>query len=185
MKTIIIDPGHGGTDPGACAAGHKESVIALQIAQMVGHFLRAAGHTTILTRESDVFVGLPDRVKQVDSDDLFVSIHANAAASASANGAETWYHGDIAESRNLADKVQHRLTLSGLFSSRGVKSDLDRYSTGFYVLRKSAARGCKRCILVEAGFITNKNDCGVMINDQKQNLAASAIAEGIIEYING
>jgi N-acetylmuramoyl-L-alanine amidase len=183
MKTVIIDAGHGGKDPGACAAGSQESVVALQIAQMVGHFLRAAGYETKLTRDTDVFVGLPDRVKLAGSDDLFVSIHINGAASTSANGSETWYRGGISESRNLADAVQRSIDRSGCFLSRGVKRDLDRYSTGLYVLRKSAARGCKECILVEAGFITNKKDREVMINDRSRNLTAKAIADGIIDYL--
>lgn len=185
MKTIFIDPGHGGVDPGATAGGIKESDMALKIALMVGHFLRAAGHKTRLTRDTDVFVGLPDRVKLASSDDLFVSIHINGAASTSANGSETWYRGGVSESRKLADAVQRSIDSLGFFRSRGVKRDLDRYSTGIYVLRKSAARGCKECILVETGFITSKKDREVLTDDRNRNLTAKAIADGIIGYLSG
>jgi len=90
---VVIDPGHGGSDPGALGAGISEAAIALDIALKLEVLLtQAAGVEVVLTRRSDVYVGLQDRtaIANRDGADLFVSIHVNANRDKSIQGVETF-----------------------------------------------------------------------------------------------
>ena len=90
----MIDPGHGGKDPGAMAFGMKEKDIVLQIAQDLAPVLqRELGCEVLLTRDSDVFVPLEERtaIANTENADLFVSLHVNAHPSAKVRGLETYY----------------------------------------------------------------------------------------------
>lgn len=93
IKTIIIDAGHGGHDPGAIGkSGLREKDVVLDIARRLAHYLEAEGKTVILTRSTDNFVTLAQRVKLANRNDadLFVSIHANANRSRSQSGFEVY-----------------------------------------------------------------------------------------------
>ena len=94
IKSIIIDPGHGGKEPGAVGRGGlKEKDVVLDIAKRLKRKLSAAGINVILTRESDSSVSLSERAKVANSKnaDFFISIHANASRSAWVNGIEIFY----------------------------------------------------------------------------------------------
>ena len=94
VKKIVIDPGHGGKDPGAMAFGMKEKDIVLQIAQDLAPVLqRELGCEVLLTRDTDVFVPLEERtaIANTENADLFVSLHVNAHPSAKVRGLETYY----------------------------------------------------------------------------------------------
>lgn len=94
VKKIVIDPGHGGKDPGAMAFGMKEKDIVLQIAKDLAPVLeRELGCEVLLTRDSDVFVPLEERtaIANTENADLFVSLHVNAHPSANVRGLETYY----------------------------------------------------------------------------------------------
>ncbi|MGB3221232.1 MAG: N-acetylmuramoyl-L-alanine amidase [Desulforhopalus sp.] len=94
VKKIVIDPGHGGKDPGAIAFGLKEKDIVLDIAQKLAPVLaKELGCEVLLTRESDVFISLEERTAIANSEnaDLFVSLHVNAHTSANVRGIETYY----------------------------------------------------------------------------------------------
>jgi N-acetylmuramoyl-L-alanine amidase len=95
VRTIVIDPGHGGTDPGCLGkAGTREKDIVLEVAQALkAKLAESAGINVILTRDSDVFVPVEDRtvIANQKRADLFVSIHANAARNRKRTGVETFY----------------------------------------------------------------------------------------------
>ena len=94
VKTIVIDPGHGGKDPGAVHGNVREKDIVLKAAKRIAAKLAAKDYNVIMTRTEDVFIPLKDRTKIADSAraDLFVSIHCNAAPNKRAmNGAETYF----------------------------------------------------------------------------------------------
>ena len=97
LDTIIIDPGHGGKDPGAIGyRGTKEKDITLDVAKrLVKKIERNMNINTILTRDEDVFIRLEDRTKLANSENgkLFISIHANSAEDRRANGFETYMIG--------------------------------------------------------------------------------------------
>ena len=91
--TIVVDPGHGAHDSGGTGNGYKEKDIALQVGLKLAQELRK-DYNVIMTRQTDVFIPLPDRPKMGNdaNADLFVSIHLNAASSSSANGTEVFYY---------------------------------------------------------------------------------------------
>lgn len=93
VKTIVIDPGHGGKDPGAINNGIKEKDFNLDVAKHLARVLKSAGYTVHLTRSNDKFVGLYERTdiaRKYDAD-LFISLHANSSKNKNAEGFETYY----------------------------------------------------------------------------------------------
>jgi N-acetylmuramoyl-L-alanine amidase len=94
ISRIVIDPGHGGHDPGAQAAGLTEANLVLDVAQLLeALLLKEPGVEVALTRRTDVFIPLEERtaIANRDGADLFLSIHANASRNRRANGIETYY----------------------------------------------------------------------------------------------
>lgn len=89
QRIIMLDPGHGGQDPGAISrSGHYEKNITLSMARETRDLLRAAGYKVVLTRDSDIFIPLRGRIKKAHdaNADLFISIHADSAKNPSARG---------------------------------------------------------------------------------------------------
>ncbi len=94
VRKIVIDPGHGGKDPGATAFGLREKDIVLRVAKKTAHILSASyGYETVLTRETDIFIPLEERtaIANTQNADLFISIHANAHPDHKVSGVETYY----------------------------------------------------------------------------------------------
>jgi len=94
LRRVIIDPGHGGTDPGAISrAGLKEKNVNLDIALRLAHMLKESGVEVIMTRNSDIFIALSKRsdIANRSGADLFISIHANANPTRGLNGFEVYY----------------------------------------------------------------------------------------------
>ncbi|BCO10122.1 hypothetical protein GF1_24980 [Desulfolithobacter dissulfuricans] len=94
VRRIVIDPGHGGKDPGAMAHGLKEKDIVLKVARKVREILREKyGYEVLLTRDRDIFLPLEERtaIANTSNGDLFLSIHVNAHPKKSARGIETFY----------------------------------------------------------------------------------------------
>lgn len=94
IRRIVIDPGHGGKDPGAMAHGLKEKNIVLQVARKTREILRQHyGYEVLLTRDRDIFLPLEERtaIANTSNADLFLSIHVNAHPNKSARGIETFY----------------------------------------------------------------------------------------------
>ena len=94
VSRIVIDPGHGGHDPGAMGNGISEAELVLDVALRLEQMLRKLPGTDVaLTRRTDDFVSLPERtaIANRESADLFLSIHANASEDASARGVETYF----------------------------------------------------------------------------------------------
>jgi N-acetylmuramoyl-L-alanine amidase len=156
---ICLDPGHGfkrGMPTGAAANGLKEDVIALEFVNRIGHYLRAAGHTTVVTRGQD-WIGLKDRAriaKKAPKCDLFLSIHCNAGQVA-AHGAEAFIVDGHKSSELIAKKLLNVME-EHIGHSRGVKPDNKSQYSSLTVLRDTY--NFMPAILLELGFITNPND---------------------------
>lgn len=102
-KVVVIDSGHGGHDPGALSPYATEKGVVLAVAKKLKALLEAQGIEVILTRDGDYFLTLAERATFAKPEiNLFVSIHANAAASSSASGIETWVFGQPLDAKNLA-----------------------------------------------------------------------------------
>lgn len=172
--TIMLDPSHGGKDPGSIGIdGIKEKDIALDYTQTVANELEKQGATVMSTRTTDQFVSLKDRVQISESyaTDAFISLHFNAFTSSDPNGISTHYY-DVNSDHKLAQHVQEALHQHTELKDRGVRQD------NYHVLRKNRDTS----ILVELGFITNPSDVQAIQNDENASAVASAIAEGLHQY---
>ncbi len=170
IRKVFIDPGHGGTDPGASGNGLYEKEVVLSIAKKVRNILISKGFDVELSRSTDPYVSLSDRAAQANAwdADLFVSIHCNSATSSSANGTECYTHPTAntstkSLSKNMASALASKLSLT----NRGHKE------ANFTVLRLSNMPS----ILIETAFINNENDATKL--KTRENDFASAIANQI------
>jgi N-acetylmuramoyl-L-alanine amidase len=178
---VMIDPGHGGKDPGAIGLGGLQEIdVILPIAKRVASILESRGIATKLTRDSDYFVGLDERVSLSNRYDatIFVSIHANSIdGRPDVNGLETYYYGS--EGSKLAEVV-HRNVLSTVTAKGFYLGDRNTRSARFLVLRKSRVPA----ILVETGYLTNEAEVARLRRDDYRAIEAEGIAKGIIEYLS-
>lgn len=176
---VMIDPGHGGKDPGAIGpSGLREVDVILPIGKRVAAILERRGIATKLTRNEDYFVGLDERVtmSRDAGATLFVSIHANSIDNRpDVNGLET-YHYNLGQS--FADTV-HRTVVDYVNSHGFFIADRRVRSARFLVLRKSSIPA----ILVETGYLTNESEVARLSRDDYRQVMAEAIAEGIVQYV--
>jgi N-acetylmuramoyl-L-alanine amidase len=178
---VTIDPGHGGKDSGAIGLDNLREVdVILPIALRVSKILNEKGVATQLTRDSDYFVGLDERVimSRNAGATIFVSIHANSIDNRpDVNGLETYYYG---KGLDLADTV-HRGVLERMDSSRqtDILNDRGVRSARFLVLRKSEIPA----ILIEVGYLTSPEESLRLADKQYRDRMADAIAYGILRYL--
>ncbi|HSK81284.1 MAG TPA: N-acetylmuramoyl-L-alanine amidase [Thermoanaerobaculia bacterium] len=173
---ICIDPGHGGADPGAIGTtpdrNLDEKTFTLSVSLFLRDELRDAGHTVIMTRQQDVFVGLADRAalaNQSDAD-LFISIHANAAATPEPEGMEVFCFPGSVRGRDAATRVLESMVAEFPgHRNRGVKE------ANFAVLRLSGMPA----ILVECEFLTNPAQLEFLADEGNQRRLAAAIARAV------
>ncbi|MDJ1185829.1 N-acetylmuramoyl-L-alanine amidase [Roseofilum casamattae] len=172
---VVIDPGHGGRDPGAVGIGGlRETDVVLDISRQVAAILQQNGIQVALTRNYEVEVDLAPRVAYAErvNATLFVSIHANAISLSrpDVNGAETYYYNSGAR---LAQSIQQSILQSLPMRDRGVKR------ARFYVLRRTSMPS----VLVETGFVTGAQDAPRLANPTFRSQMAQAIANGILRYV--
>ncbi|MGA9381275.1 MAG: N-acetylmuramoyl-L-alanine amidase [Phormidium sp.] len=171
---VVIDPGHGGKDPGAIGIGGLREVdVVLPISLQVARLLEQQGVQVVLTRNSDYFVELAGRSAMANrvNADVFVSIHANAVANRpDVSGLETYY---LSSGLTLARFIHNSILQSINVPDRGVRR------ARFYVLRHSAMPS----VLVETGFVTGYDDSARLATPAYQSQMAEAIARGILQYL--
>lgn len=177
---VIIDPGHGGDDPGAVYNGRNEKYDNLRIALLVKDKLDDMGISAELTRKSDKFISLEKRCKIANSRkaELFVSLHRNSAENA--NGVEIWIKDDSPQKDSeLAENILEMLDNAGISLNRGVKAGYAREDgQNYYINTHTDMPSC----LVEIGFINNETDNKLF--DENIDEYAQAIAEGINKSLN-
>jgi len=172
---IVIDPGHGGSDPGAVGLGGlRETDVVLDVSQKLAQILEQNGLQVVMTRQDERTIDLAPRTQLANriSADLFVSIHANAVGGGrtEVNGVETYYY----QSGNLlAQYIQNSILQTMRMNNRGVKQ------ARFYVLRNTQMPA----VLVEVGFVTGSYDSQILANPDDRTRIAEAIAQGILQYI--
>jgi len=178
-KTIVIDPGHGGSDPGAIGiTGLREKVVNLAVAQHLVNMLKDAGAKVLVTRSGDQSVSNQQRVDLANDAgaDLFISIHANAFSNPESNGTETHYCGknsSTTASKYLAQQLQRELVPALGLRDRGVKAN------SFFVLTKTNMPAA----LVELGFLTNAEEEKLLGEKKTQQAAAEALFRGIEAFL--
>lgn len=171
---IMIDPGHGGSDPGACNGAHHEAVYALDIANRLGAALERQGVSIRYTRADDTHVSIGARYKAANawSADAFVSVHLNSAQPA-ASGVETLVYRETGRAAHLAALVQEQVVDATRAKNRGVKARPD-----LGVLRGTDMPA----ILVETGFISNAGECEKLASAGYRQVVAEAIARGVCAW---
>ncbi|AWE06356.1 N-acetylmuramoyl-L-alanine amidase [Lysinibacillus sp. 2017] len=177
-RIIVIDPGHGGKDPGAVSGQAVEKSIVFKVTQLVKQKLEADGAKVLLTRTGDTYPSLDDRTKFASANygEMFISIHANAASSTSAKGTETFYsvtsNDNEKEDFVLASNINNQIVKNASMNNRGVKR-------ADYVVVKGLTIPA---VLVELGFVTNAEDRSKLIDDKYIEIFAQSIYNGIVEY---
>lgn len=175
---VVIDPGHGGPDPGAVGINNlRETDVVLDVALQIAQLLQAKGVQVLMTRTSEVDVDLPPRAALANSSgaDLFLSIHANALTMArpDVNGIETFYF-ESARARALAQAVQDEmLAVSPGSPDRGART------ARFYVIRRTVMPSA----LVEMGFVTGNLDAPRLADPAHRRRLALAISRGLLNVL--
>ena len=172
FSTVVVDAGHGGKDSGAYRRyGPPEKMIALDVAQRLNSRLRESQLKTVMTRNSDVFIELNDRVaiENAQKNAIFVSIHFNDSRRRKIRGFETYYHSGA--SFDLANQIQAKLMTIPNSANGGV------HTANFRVLRNAACPA----VLVECGYLSNRSEGNKTRDLEYRELLADRIAEAIVE----
>jgi N-acetylmuramoyl-L-alanine amidase len=173
---VVIDPGHGGPDPGAVGIGGLSEIdIVLPVGRQVAALLQQQGIEAVLTRDREIDLDLEPRVQIAERvrANLFVSIHANAISLSrpDVNGIETYYLSD--RGLQVARVLHaHMLQVPGT-RDRGIRQ------ANFYVLRNTSMPA----VLLELGFVTGEHDARLLADPAFQTQMANAIARGILQYV--
>ena len=211
VKTIVIDPGHGGKDPGAVSQARQEKQIVLSLSKTLRDILVKKGYNVRLTRETDVYIPIRKRTQFATDQkaDLFISIHANGSTYRKAAGIETYYlalapdeSARITAMRENAG-VEYNMKELDALVSRILKKSKSTESRRLAELiqaqltsgKQVKNRGVKRApmvilinakvpaVLVEVGFISNPTEGKKLTTKAYQRQLATSIAEGIEQYI--
>jgi N-acetylmuramoyl-L-alanine amidase len=199
FAVVVLDPGHGGEDSGAMCGGVMEKDLTLDVARRVDHLLDSQGIATLMTRIGDSYVSLADRAAFGNrvNDSIFVSIHFNEDNKPVASGVETYYaEHQIAsgstlaswlpffsraassspkpESQSLASFIQEALVARTRSVDRGTQA------RQFFVI----ANVTSPAVLIEGGFITNKDELSKLASEDYREQLAAAVADGILRYRN-
>jgi len=203
IRTIVIDPGHGGKDPGASYGKTKEKTIVFDVAQRLKTILDDAGIRVIMTRDKDEFISLWSRANIANKAkaDLFVSVHANAARVRQAKGFEIYYLSEDMDDNQRAsisavntkenatlwdmkhtENREQSIGLAKLLCDRmgcqlNTRNRGDK-SARFYVLKRTDMPS----VLIEVGFISNWHEKTNLSSSSYRQKVAETIAEGLIEY---
>ena len=182
-KTIVVDPGHGGSNPGAVANNTQEKDNNLAVALKLQDKLLQAGAKVVMTRSTDRTVApegsslgqeLQARVDLAEANhaDIFVSLHSNENNDSNIKGTMTFYNTD--QSSQLAQEVQNAVIEQTQSVDKGVS-----HAT-FYVLRNTSMPS----ILIEMGFVSNPDEAAKLASDAYRERMAQGAYNGIVKYFN-
>lgn len=186
-KTIMLDPGHGGSDQGAIGSflGVTDAAVGLDVAKKLQTMLAADGANVVLTRNEDTNLALYDRptMSNAVEPDIFVSIHGNAVENKPlVNGIEVYYYAP-SNSANLYAQAYVRKELANAVEQGLVVSTARKTSTrtaNYAVLRENNSPS----ILVECGYLTNQEEEALLGTDAYRQKLAEGIYHGIVKYFN-
>ena len=181
-EIIVLDAGHGGTDPGSVRGSVVEKDIVLDTVKRVASKLKEQGATVYESRPTDKFETLESRVSfaKTKKANIFISVHANAAEATNARGIETWYNATVnpkgSDSKELALDIQRRMIqqVQGASPDRGVKHG------DFYVVRAATMPA----VLVELGFVSNSVEGNNLKTASYREKLAEGIKLGVLDFYN-
>jgi len=197
FAVVVLDPGHGGQDSGAMCGEVMEKDLTLDVARRIDRLLDSEGVATLMTRFGDSYVSLADRAAFGNraKDSIFISIHFNEDNKPIASGVETYYaahqinsastfaswlpffsqppsNSPKPESQSLAGFIQEALVARTRSVDRGTQPKQ------FFVI----ANVSSPAVLIEGGFITNKDELSKLASEDYRDQLAAAVAEGILRY---
>lgn len=197
FAVVVLDPGHGGQDSGAMCGGVMEKDLTLDVARRVERLLDSEGVATLMTRLGDSYMSLADRAAFGNrvKESIFVSIHFNEDNKPVASGVETYYaahqidsgstfaswlpflshpplNSPKPESQSLAGFIQEALVVRTRSVDRGTQAKQ------FFVI----ANVTSPAVLIEGGFITNKDELSKLASENYRDQIAAAVADGILRY---
>lgn len=212
-KTIVIDPGHGGKDPGALGRGTlKEKYVVLSISEKLREILTRKGYTVLMTRDTNRFIPLKERTAFAiqRKADLFLSIHANGSESPKATGIETYYL-SVTSSDKASEGIAARENADSGYSiqeleellkgiiqeskSEDSKRLAEHVQQALVQATGAVNRGVKHArfvvligtnvpaILIETGFVSNPTEGRKLTTPAYQHKIATAIAQGIEKFL--
>ncbi len=172
VRTIVLDPGHGGNDCGAIRGDISEKDITLDVSKRVQEILAKQGYIVHMTREDDSTMSLQERVEFSEDiqPDIFVSIHVNSSEKPAITGIETHYYRQ--ESLSLAQTLHASMVSNVKANNRGL------FKSKFYVINHTTSPA----ILVEIGFLSNAEERAELVTEKRKQATAKAIAEGVQNY---
>lgn len=183
---ICLDPGHGGTDPGAVVGDVREADVALDYARAIGEALETRGCTVLYTRLEDKTLELAARPRAANEAraDVFVSVHCNASTSMAPHGFQVLHAAGSERGEALARAIHDRVTAAiGTTRWSGVHPDESPACGGrrLYVLRATAMPA----VLLELGFLTHVGERTLLLEPAYRDMIARAIADGVIDWGDG
>lgn len=187
-KLIVLDSGHGGSDPGKIGVNQaKEKEVNLAIAKRIKKKLEKKGWNVVMTREKDEMLGdaqagnkkihdMKARVELINKTmpKAAVSIHQNSYQDEQICGAQVFYYSHSEEGKRMAEIMQKALLMVDEDNTRQAKAN-DTY----YLLRRTEVP----TIIVECGFLSNPEEAANLIDPKYQKKMAEAIAEGILACV--
>ncbi len=180
---IVIDPGHGGEDPGKVGVNDAlEKEINLKIAEKLKALLEEKGIQIVMTREDD-FVpeskmeDLKKRVELINevNPDIVVCVHQNSFTDQTVAGPQVFYHGDSEVSKMIAQTLQEELWLVDEEHQRQIKGN-----ENYYMLSETKVP----TVIVECGFLSNAADAEKLVTEEYQDQIAEAICAGITKWLD-
>lgn len=188
-NVIVVDPGHGGADPGMLGVGGlEEKKINLEVSLKLRRNLEEEGFTVVMTREEDK--GLYDdaghnmksqdmqrRIALINETKpvLTVSVHQNSYQDSDVKGPQVFYFTHSAEGEKLAKTLQESLN-TGLSVERKREA---KANTTYYLLKRSEGT----LVIAECGFLTNPDEALLLQTEEYQEKVARALTEGILTYL--
>ncbi|MCF6465404.1 hypothetical protein C3E90_05835 [Clostridium sp. Cult2] len=180
-RIIVIDAGHGGTDPGTVQNGTNEKDINLSVSLKLNDSLMNKGYNTVMTRDNDIYVDLYERAKIANRNqaDLFISIHSNSIGNANISGIQVLYHSkDKAKVSKEDTLALAKIMMEELTKGTGAqdKGLLPRERT--VVIRDTSMPS----VLIELGFLTNPEEARLLNDEGYQDILVESIIKGIEKY---
>ena len=195
MKTIMVDAGHGGSDPGAINGSHKEKVYTLQIAKRLQTQLEKLGFRVIMTRTGDTYPTLQERAALCKKykPDLYISIHCNSATSKTPAGIETYRAVPVGGTETKGSKVKTEKQSANEFDANSSRLAYE-VQKGMLAATGGTDRGTRHqaiyvignascpAVLVEVGYLSNEAEVKKIASPEYQNKIVSGILAGLAGY---
>ena len=212
VRTVVIDAGHGGHDPGTQHFGLKEKVLALDIAKRLRTHLQREGLTVVMTRDTDQFIPLSERpaIANRMQADLFVSVHINANRNRRVSGIEVYYPrtsvvsssaqwppavvpAEVAVPSTTVKQVLWDMVLRQTRSQsrrlasalcRSMRNGLQVHCRGIKPARFVVLREAwMPAVLIEVGYVSNQAEASRLSTVEYREAAAQCISDGIVDYV--